>query len=137
MCKRCNKWRAFRTNLEVISGAFVVEPLKSITKNQSQGNKMKVKSKRAFITKKYTFLDENEKDINVEFRFYALSAKQQEEIGSAKEKANEVIKAIMSDNLKGDEPYKTALLDYLYEEGNIYEEFVTLNEELGKQKKRS
>lgn len=97
---------------------------------------MKVKSKRAFIAKKYTFVDENSKDINVEFRFYALSAKQQEEISKAGEKVNETIKEIMSENLQGDEPYKGLLLEYLYEEGNIYEEFMELNELLGKQKKR-
>ena len=97
---------------------------------------MKVKSKRAFVTKKYTFVDEKDKDVNVEFRFYALSAKQQEEISKAGEKINETIKEIMGENLQGDEPYKGLLLEYLYEEGNIYEEFTELNELLGKRKKR-
>lgn len=62
--------------------------------------------------------------------------KQQEEISKAGDKVNEKIKEIMNDNLRGDEPYKSTLLEYLYEEGSIYEEFTELNESLGKLKKR-
>lgn len=97
---------------------------------------MKVKSQRAYIAKKYTFVDENDKEINVEFRYYAPSAKQSEDIQKAGDKINEVIKSIVEENLIGDEPYKSSLIEYLYNEGNIYEEFGELQEELGKLKKK-
>jgi hypothetical protein len=97
---------------------------------------MKVKSKRAYITKKYTFIDDNDKDVNVEFKYYAPSTKQAEAIQGAGDKINEVIKEIASENLIGDEPYKSTLIEYLYSEDNIYEEFGELQEELGKLKKK-
>jgi len=94
---------------------------------------MKVKSTRKSVTKKYLFIDENEKDVEVEFKFLALSTEQGERLRDSEAKDRlDVITKVMEENLRGAEPYKSSLMSYLYSEGNVYEEYMNLLQELGK-----
>jgi len=97
---------------------------------------MKVKSTRKNVTKKYIFVDENDKDIEVDFKWLALSTQQGKRFQECEEKDRlDAVMEIMKENLRGAEPYKTSLLEYLYSDGNMFEEFSELQELLGKQNK--
>lgn len=97
---------------------------------------MKAKSTRKNFKKKYVFIDDEDKEVNVDFKWFALSTEQGQRFQNSKNGERlDVVMDIMKDNLRGDEPYKTALLEYLYSDGNMFEEFSELQESLGKQNK--
>jgi len=97
---------------------------------------MRVKNNRKSVTKKYVFVDANDKDVEVEFTWLALSTEQGKRFQECSDDERlDTIMDIMKENLGAPEPYRTALLDYLYSDGNMFEEFAELQDMLGKQKK--
>jgi hypothetical protein len=103
-----------------------------------RNNHMKVKPTRKFATKKYTFEDENGKDVEVEFKFFALSTKQSVRFSELDEDGRmKTVPELFRENISGPEPYKTALVEYLNDEGNMYEEFYGFIEALGNSKENA
>lgn len=97
---------------------------------------MRVKSKRKYVPKTYTFVDENDKEVEVEFKWLAMSTEQGKRFQECEDgRRLDVITEIVKENLSGQEPYKSTLLEYLYSDGNMFEEFAELQDALGKQKK--
>ena len=98
---------------------------------------MKVKDFRKFATKRYNFIDDEGKEFSEEFKFYELSTKQLERLDNAEpEERSEVVFEIFKQNFVGRDDLKEPLINWLYNEGNIYTELQEFRDQLGKQKKK-
>lgn len=95
---------------------------------------VKVKSRRQSLKKKYVFVNEEDKDVEIEFTWLAPSTEQHVLLQS--DDGDTFLKKVITlvkSNLSGPEPYEGLLFEYFQNESNVIKEYTELQELLGKQ----